>query len=193
MKRLDAKCYSPWLELMLVALQSLHTCLEKVDVGVPVPSVAIFLLSIFHSITQCTLQSSETVSLDLRPLSALPLLTNLCFQHGRFSGLEAAGHLTMLSMIDAEATCLHECCCVTSLVRLTLVGTRLMRFHRRHVAACSKLQSLTLIHACIGAPDVEEEFNLLDQDGDKVPSGLSALTALTSLRLDFDSSHVLDG
>lgn len=70
---------------------------------------------------------------------------------------------------------------------LRLSCAKLVSFHRRHVSACLCLQCLALKDAFIGA---EKGFGFLD-DELTVPNGLSALTALTSLTLDFQK-HVIE-
>ena len=180
--------------MTLMALQSTQTCLEKVQLcGVPtVPDTAILMLSTFQSITTRVLRSKRSTPLDLQPLRVLPQLTNLALRTGRFLGPEAAAQLTALSLSQAEAVCVHDCRCVTALVKLSLSCSTLLCFQSRNVAACSRLQSLVLCQASISSGSVEEDFTFLDEDNAKIPSGLSALTALTSLELETPTCQLLD-
>ena len=118
-------------------MQSQHSRLEMVHFHDPVPETAVLLLSLFHSLTQCVLHSS-TEELDLQPLSALPLLVDLVLQDGYYTSLEAAAHLTALSLDTARAVCTQDCCCVTSLVHLKLSLAGLVHFHHSNVSACSR-------------------------------------------------------
>ena len=182
---------SPWLESSLIALQSPHTCLESVYFHVVVPETAMSLLSAFQSITECTLCLSRQ-DVSLQASSTLPQLTTLKLEQGDFSCLETVANLTALSLEQATAVCAQDCSCVRSLVCLSLSCAKLVSFHRRNVSACLCLQSLVLEDVFIGA---EKGFGFLD-DRLTVPHGegfwfpLSALTALTSLTLDFQNRGI---
>ena len=180
-KRLNVQHGSVWLESLLVALQSPDTCLEKVDVAASLPS-SIVMLSTFQSITECSLHSD--FFLDLQALSALPQLTRLALQRGHFLCLDAAAHLTALTLKNAQAECMQECCFVTSLMELSLYNAELIRFYSRNVAACLNLQSLSVCEAYIGSTHSQQEFDLSNVYQLHIPSGLSALTALTRLQLE---------
>ena len=144
------------------------------------------LLSTFKSVTTCKLFSHHKSSLDLRPLSALPLLTRLALEGGRFSGLEAAAHLSSLVLQATEVVCAQECSCVTSLVELKLVFAKLYSFHSKNVAACLCLESLVLDSASIiGHTPVWSSLAFPDDEAPSIPSGMSAMTALTSLELRY--------
>lgn len=104
-KRLRVSHGIPRLETALVALHSPHSCLEVVHNYNTVPDTAIFLLSTFQSIKTCTLHSNQssstftctlhsslTGSVNLQPLSSLPLLTTLVLRLRSFQIL--AQHLT---------------------------------------------------------------------------------------------------
>lgn len=187
-KHLDVAYDSPWREMALMALQSPRACLEKVHFHDNVPEAALLLLSTFQSIKQCVLHSS-TAELDLQPLLALPQLADLDLQKGYYLHLEAAAHLTALSLDNATAFCTQDSCCVTSLVHLKLSSSGVTHFHHSNVAACSRLRSLSLRKAYTGAIDDEEVYSFGDEEV-RIPSGLSALTALTSLRLHCPDSHM---
>ena len=158
-KRLSVWQGSPWLESTLTALQSPHSCLRNVYFDEVVPETAMSLLSAFQSITECTLCSSAQ-ALSLQALSALPQLVNLKLKQGSFSHLEVAAQCLSLSYAE------------------------LVTFCRSNVSACLCLQSLVLKNAFIWGM---KGFGLLDDGDDEfiVPDGLSALTELTSLTLDF--------
>lgn len=188
-KQLVVENSSPWPEIVITALQSPNPVLEDLQLSSGVPDAAMFLLSTFQSVTTCTLQHAHTSgSLDLRPLSSLPLLTELNLVSGQFVGLEAAAHLTALSVNGADAVCMQDCSCVTSLVELDLWSCQLLRFHPRNVFACSRLESLMLVLAEIGGHELDEEYLFPGHIHGSGLSGLSALTALTNLVLQY-STH----
>ena len=182
---LDVHHDSPWQEMALTALLSPHACLEQVYFRSAVKDTVLFPLSTFKSITTCTLVSNVGNSLNLQPLSSLPLLTTLTLRFGNFVGLEAAAHLTSLLLAAAEVVCAEECSCVTSLVELKLFSAKLLYFHSRNVAACLGLKSLVLHSATISGHTLDEGFMFPDGEDGSIPTGLSAMTALTSLELNY--------
>ena len=155
-----------------------------------VPDKVVLLLSIFQTITTCTLQSSKAECSDLRPLSSLPLLTRLALEYGGFSHLEAASHLTALSLDNAHVVCTQDFSCVTSIVELSLKAAELLDFHCESVSACARLESLVLDSACMGAITDDEDRGyrnwqvaFCDDERAGTPPDISALTALTNLEL----------
>ena len=183
LKQLHVKHGSPWQEMALMALHSPDACLEALHFYETVPEQTLFLLSDFQSITACTLCSSAADTLNLQPLSSLPLLKSLALRNGNFSHLDAAAHLTALRSDHATVHCVQSCSCVTSLVKLSLVCANLIQFHPRNVAACSRLESVVLFSATIGVHDHDEDLAFPADDEASIPTGLSALTTLTSLDL----------
>lgn len=191
-KQLELKQGSPWLEAVLATLQSPHTSLRKVIFSnIRVPDTAMFLLSTFRTIAECTFHLPQYPSgpykyeMELKPLQALPQLKKLALKAGKFSGLEAAAHLTYLSVNDGELTCVQSCSCVTTLSVLALSNAKLNKFHKKGLSACSQLQFLECHDGFIGANDMDELF-----DGQTVPSELSSLTRLTNLVVSCSEADV---
>ena len=126
-KHLVVEQGSPWQEVTLAALLP-TACLENVRFCSTAPDTAMFLLSTFKTIMRCSLSSSIENCLNLQPLSSLPLLTTLALQWGYFTCLEAAAHLTALSLDRARVMCMQDCSCAASLVKLDLYDAQLLRF-----------------------------------------------------------------
>ena len=186
-----------WMEMMLVALHSPHSCLEVVHNFNTVPETVKFLLSTFQSIKTCTLHASQSMdpltlhasqTVSLQPLSSLPLLTTLALRLGRFSTLEAIPHLTSLSLEYAIVVCMQDCSCVTPSVELKIYSAELFCFHCRNVSACLSLESLffssSIISATIRIHHLDQAFIFPEHGAARIPAGLSALTALTHLKLE---------
>lgn len=174
------------METALAALQSPNTCLDTVHLtGSNIPDTAMLMLSSFRTITECAFDAPKPGVIRLQPLQGLPRLTKLTLTNGNFSELEALAHLTSLHLQHADVVCSQDCLCVTSLVELSLLTATLKRFHRKGVPACLLLQSLECNQGFIGALDSEEEFAFSRTGGARVPSEMSALTAVTNLALHY--------
>ena len=122
-------------------------------------------------------------STSLQVLQYLPKLTDLELAHGRFYNLDAAVHLTKLVLILCRASYNQSRSFVDTLVELRLLRNAfLAHFHRDGVAACRCLQSLE----CCGRIydiDTGESLSLCFWEA-RIPSNLSALTALTALQFE---------
>lgn len=179
---------SPWLEAILVALQSPHhSCLETLFIVGPVPATAMHLLPSFQSITKLMVHDDETPLLDLHPLKDLPQLTHLDLEQGSFKGIEVAEHLTALDLYQTTVVCEQGCSFVTSLVHLTMWYAQLAGFHQKGLPACSCLQSLTCRDGDISAVDADEGLNCSSEIELCIPSSMTALTALTKLAIGMDT------
>ena len=156
---LVAACGSPFLEAALGALRShqgqdesaaltvFHASREIIPLTAPQPlhNEVLLLLSPFMSLSSCQLDLGENRSgplFSLSQLHNLPCLTQLTLTGGNFDSLQAAQHLTYLSIRNSNAVCDEDCACVTSLVELRLSGARISNFPTYGVCACSQLQVL---------------------------------------------------
>ena len=78
--------------------------------------------------------------MSLRDLEGLPNLTSLELMDGSFSELDAAQHLTKLSLWRARVEPFTEDpAFVNSLFHLTIVWSELIQFHSSGLSACSNL------------------------------------------------------
>ena len=180
---------TPWLEAALVALQSPQSCLTRVHMNCLMPETAVFLLSTFQAITNCTINAKTTAdnvqAVNLRPLQGLPNLTNLSLLSGRFVGLEALAHISFLSLRAAAAKCQHTSSLATALVNLDLHSATLELFYTRGLCPCQSLHSLHINMSDITAATPDENMYLASGRFYQIPMGLSALTALTTLKVVF--------
>ena len=163
------------------ALRSSNCVIRRAWFAVPLRSsadVCMHMLPALSKIETCVLSGlwmGRGISLSF--LTSLLTLTSLVLEDGLFTELDAAEHLTCLSLIKCRAFCSQNCTFVSCLVKLELTDSRLEDLHDGP-AMCSRLQSLFLSGACItwglGVEDL-----IFDVD---IPfEGLSTLTALIAL------------
>lgn len=197
---LAASCGSPFLESALSALSTARAParprrLSTVHIS-NMPETATHLLAQFTSIVNCTLDLRHTTDLlSLQPFQALCQLETLELQNGSVMQLDAALHLTSLSLQRCKAACADDWACVSSLQRLSLYKSSLVRIHCRGLSACSSLVSLTCQDACILASntiDITEDLRCTESELLTVPDSVSALTGLTHLQLQY-ASLLADG
>lgn len=193
-----AACGSPFLEAALGALRShqgqnestaltvFHASREVIPLIAPQPlhNEVLLLLSPFMSLSSCRLDLGENRCgplFSLAQLQNLPCLTQLTLTGGNFDSLQAAQHLTYLSIQNANAVCDEDCACVTSLFELRLNDACISNFHTYGVCACSHLQVLCCVKSQIQATDKAEAMSLCKNDVAHIPISLSRLTCLTKL------------
>ena len=182
---------SPWVEAILALLQS-PSRLKRLYLALPLLDTSLHLVSGFHSLTHIELarkswSSHPTDKTDVQCLQALPNLTSLHLMNGPFSGVEAAAHLTALSLTGAEVECVQDCEFVSSLIQLRLDLAQLASIHANGVSACWCLQSLQCSQSRVGSSDPIQELDCRTGKHVKIPSGLAALTAVTRLSLGFNT------
>ena len=185
---LSVACGSPWLEMVLTALQLHKKTMCVADVW-QASTASLYLLSTFHTLSECKLQAPESEVVSLQALQVLPHLTTLTLEHGHFAHVNVVAHLSSLRLdYKAEVTCSQDCECVTSLLHLHVIRSQLKRFHTKGVSACCNLQTLKCIHGQVSAVSLEEDFQW-DETRVNTGSSLTALTALTMLEI---GDHNLD-
>lgn len=175
-------CGSPWLEVVLTALQLQKSALRLADVW-HANTASLYLLSTFQTLSECKLQAPDSEVVSLQALEVLPHLTTLTLEDGHFAHVHVFAQLTSLRLnYKAEVTCSQNCECVTSLLHLDVIRSQLKRFHTRGVSACCNLQTLKCIHGQVSAVSPEEDFQW-DETRVNIGSSLTALTALTMLEI----------
>ena len=180
---------SPWLEMVLTALQLQNNPLCSADLC-QASTANLYLLSTFHTLSKCNLQAPDSEVVSLQALEVLPHLSSLTLGHGHFAHVNIVAHLTSLCLTcKAEVTCSQDCECVTSLVHLHVIRSQLKRFHTKGVSACCNLQTLKCIHGQVSAVSPEEEFRW-DETRVSTGSSLTALTALTRLEIGVQNLSV---
>ena len=170
--------------MALAALQQQQARLTRDLVLKGTTTAAVKILSLFSGLTQCTLSTSHTKMVSLRAMEALPNLTLLQLSDGNYSRLDAAKHLTHLSLCDASALTLHDCPFVTSLIELDMHRSEIIGFHTQGLAACWSLQSLNCFTSNVQTadPSLGIHAQAIDLQGVVVAS-ISNLTNLTQLSL----------
>ena len=115
-------------------------------------------LAVFTSLTSCELVEPQVSVLDLTPLQPLANLQKLVLADGLFLTTQLPPHLTNLTLNHAVVTAAEQCFCVTSLKKLRLLDSQLIRLHSDGIAACSAIQVLVcaqgnlqagMIHLCL--------------------------------------------
>ena len=135
---------------------------------------------LLSKITTCTLHLPASQPLSLQALQALPHLQCLALHSGLYCDIDAAEHLTSLSMTRAQAECTHSCLCVTSLVQLELESSTIIGLHANGLAACSCLEALRCMSSDICASD---QAAAVDRQEVQICASISSLTGLTKLKL----------
>lgn len=154
------------------------------------PRQAVSLLANFTCLVECVLVHCNPSGKEccLLPLQGLSNLTKLVLKHGWFTDVDAARQLTSLRATNTTVKCAHDCTSVNTLVKLALYKSCLIGFHQKGVAACSRLQVLTL-SSSIGYDDFLDVMFDLNQSVPQEPAGLSAMTALTRLQFTYINKH----
>lgn len=178
-RHIRASCNDDYVDAALRALATHGSGLAEVRLETA-SNLTISRLGAFKAIASCTLQGFRGQILSLQVLKTLPNLTQLNLLHGHFSEVDAAEHLTGLSINHCQAVCGSDCRCTATLVNLHLREARLERFHDKGLAACERLCKLACLESDVTAVDGRE--NMLFAASFFMPSkSLSAVTSLTSL------------
>ena len=134
-------CRSPQAEVALAALSSAAPTVTTV-LAPQVSNCMVPVLSVFTSLTACSLQSSDGEALDLSPLEALHALCELHLQTGTFAKLHAAASLTRLCLSKAHVCCRQKCDCINTLRELRVCDCSSLTLFRAGLPACTALQVL---------------------------------------------------
>lgn len=196
-KTLVFRTGSPWSEAALTALLSccvvhkLPACLTSAHL-MDVTDGSISLLGCLTSLTQIRLDGrSASENLDLAPLQELPRLTTLSLANANCVSLSNLKHLTDFSAKVCRIWFQGNCAFVTALLKLSIDSTSLKQFHEVGISACSNLQHLECLGADIGAVNHEETMSF-SRTRLCVPHSVSALTALTFLRISYSNNKCVE-
>lgn len=197
-------CCNPYEECALATLLAAHCSIEEVLLAHrdAVPGVTIHLLAQFTSLHTCMLNMNTGYHEDfggrssritsLLPFHHLPHLSLLELFQGTVHDLDAAKHLTTLTLTACEAVCSGDCMFTSSLVQLRLCDCLITNFHTQGVLACSRLRQLICSESCVSAGNPSRTLCLDVQHSDnnelQVPTSLTTLSALTEL--EFGVRHV---
>ncbi len=192
LQRLCVKCWTMDVVKVLRALEHPDSTLSAIHFKAEFQA-EICTLASFTSLTSCSLKSSSKVqsgTLDLEPLQGLPHLTHVSLEHGHFSTLSAASHLTRLELRYAQVNNEVYCSFVSSLVNLYINYSDLGELHARGLLACTALQRLEIWDCwSINAADQADSFQFRsdatsnDAEDDHWAADMSSLACLTDLRV----------
>lgn len=191
---LAAYCGTPCWEAALTKLLPPQTLLDNMFLS-KCSSLVVPLLSGLTAMTCCQV-SKPTDSIDLSPLKKLANLQKLHLSHGGFQAASLPAHLTSLTVQGAALFIQRSpvgCSCVTSLRKLRLRNGYLSGLHPRGLLACSAVEQLQLVKCAIKADDPECCLRVIYVSKPAcLPTGISALTLLSSLTVTFGTGAVLD-
>ncbi len=136
-------------------------------------------LSVFTSLTTCELVRPNDRVLDLAPLQPLANLQELDVTDGLFKTTQLPPHLTNLTLSHSIMKAADNCSCVTSLRKLCLFESHLIRLHSDGIAACSAILLLTCVQGQIHAGMGHLRLDCSHQMLFTVPPGLSSLKFLS--------------
>ena len=192
-----AECGSPYMEAPLTALLSHEdgpSKLTTVDWSANMAGgycqlydSVLLLVTQFTCLTACALSVNETLaneqpySFDLGALKALPHLAWLELGNGNFASLEAAAHLTYLSLSSCNVNCGADCGFVSSLVDLYSSAAVIEDFHTHGISACCCLRKLDFADSEILAGTPAESMRTIRGEAFETPSSFARLTNLTCI------------
>ena len=145
-------------------------------------------LGAFTALTTCFLRGYSpylgSPNVDLTPLQTLDSLTSLGLRHGRFTNVNAAGHLTSLEVLNARVKSSSDCSFCTCLVNLQIIYNGTIEIHARGLCACTALQCLKMGLKC--SFYMQDRSNLLDTCLGTliVPTSISCLDCFDYVRFE---------
>ena len=141
----------------------------------------IHLLSVFTTITKCSLSLPKEKDLDLKPLHGLHSLQDMFLQQGQYSNAPLSSHLTCLDVEECTASCVQLACCTPGLKNLTVYDTTLSVSHDDGLLSCSGLTSLNVRNCSISGSNAGTEFTAGEDHMLCIPPNISSLTQLKRL------------
>ena len=181
----------------LLALSDAECVLECA--ALTVSKAVLNSLGTFSALTTCSLSGDSrdlgSPNLDLMPLQMLPTLTSLALRAGRYKNIDAAGHLTSLTVRYVRVTSSADCSFCSSLLHLE-IAEACISIHARGLCACTALRSLDVgFCSSILAHDRSNTFlpqAVMNNQELLFPTDISCLTALTMLDLSFCAQQQAD-
>ena len=143
----------------------------------------IHALSVFTTITKCSLSDPENNEMDLKPLHGLHSLQDMCLEYGRYSNAPISSHLTRLDVDNSIASCVQLACGTPGLKDLIVYNAELFALHDDGVLSCSGLTSLDVLNCAISGSNTGAHFTLAKDYMLCIPPNISTLTQLRQLRV----------
>ncbi len=151
-------------------------------------------LSVFTTITQCSLSNPKGSDLDVKPLQGLHSLQDMFLQQGQYSNVPLSSHLTRHHVEDRTASCVELACCTPGLKDLTVYNATLSALHGDGLVSCSGLTSLDVVNCSISGSHAGAHFTVGTDHLLCIPPKISSLTQLRHLGVTMETSgNVLDG
>jgi len=153
----------------------------------------IHALSVFTTITKCSLSNPEKHEMDLKPLHGLHSLQYMFLENGQYSNVPLSSHLTRLDVEDSTASCLQLACCTPGLQDLTVYNATLSALHGDGLLSCSELTSLDVLNCSSSGSHAGAHFTVGKDYMLCIPTNISSLTQLRRLRVAMGTfNDVLD-
>ncbi len=144
----------------------------------------IHALSVFTSITKCSLSDPENNEMDLTPLHGLHSLQDMCLEYGRYSNVPLSRHLTCLDVDNSTASCVElACCTLHKLKDLIVYNADLHALHDDGSLSCGGLTSLDVLNCAIAGSRTGAHFEIGKGYILCIPPNTSFLTQLRQLRV----------
>ena len=144
----------------------------------------IHALSVFTTITKCSLSDPDNNKMDLMPLHGLHSLQDMSLVYGQYSSVPLSSHLTRLAVVDSIALCVELAFCTPGLKDLIVNNAELYVLHDDGLLSCSALTSLDVLDCAICAGSHTDAHFTVGKDYMlRVPPNISTLTQLRRLRV----------
>ena len=149
----------------------------------------IHLLSVFNTITKCSLSNLEKNEMDLKPLHGLYSLQHVFLEYGQYSNVPLSSHLTRLDVEDSTASCVELACCTPGLKDLTVYNATLSALHGDGLSSCNGLTSLDVLNCEISGSRAGANFTVREDYMLRIPPNISSLVQLRRLHVAIATSH----
>ncbi len=141
----------------------------------------IHALSVFTTITKCSLLNPKEADMDLEPLHGLHGLQDIFLEYGQYSNVPLSSHLTWLHLMDCTALCVQVACCTPGLKDLTVSNATLSASHGDGLLSCSELTSLDVLNCSISGSHADAHFTVGEDYMLCIPPNITSLTQLRRL------------
>jgi len=143
----------------------------------------IHALSVFTTITKCSLSDPKKPDMDLKPLHGLHSLQDIFLESGQYSNVPLSSHLTCLDVSDCTASCAQLVCCTPGLKHLTVFNATLSAVYDYGLLSCSGLTSLDVLSCSISSSRAAAHFTVGEDYLLCILSNISSLTQLRRLHV----------
>jgi len=118
----------------------------------------LYALSVFTTITKCSLSDPENKEMDLKPLHGLHSLQDMSLEYGRYSNVPLSSQLTRLDVDNSTASCVELAYGTPGLKDLTVYNAELFALYDDGLLSCSGLTSLDVLNCAISASHTGAHF-----------------------------------